>query len=103
MNIAKRIFVICAVAVLIGWVVTGWGILLVLTLMLGLFGLIGVFAESGVIGVLGAAQSAVAPDVAPIAPVVRVSPEGATVPTTTEGAVRPSVGRRLFLDDDSDE
>ncbi|MCT9826015.1 hypothetical protein [Pseudomonas veronii] len=103
MNIAQRIFAICAVAALIGWVVTGWGVLLFLALLLGLFGSFGVFGDSGAAGEVETTSRAVAPEIASIEPVARVLPEESMVPATTEGNVRPSVGRRLFLDDDSDD
>jgi hypothetical protein len=103
MNITQRIFAICAFVALIGWVITGWGILLFLALLLGLFGSIAGLGDLGAAGEIETTKSAVAPEIASILPVVRASPVGPMVPARTEGSVRPSVGRRLFLEDDSDD
>ncbi|WP_042955082.1 DUF3329 domain-containing protein [Pseudomonas sp. G5(2012)] len=102
MNIAQRIFALCAVAALIGWMATGWGILLFLALMVGLCGSIVALGVSVAAAEGETTKSPDAPELATIAPGARVLPEDVMVPSTTEENVRPSVGRRLFLDDDYD-
>ena len=106
MNSAKQIFLIAAVVVLIGWIATGWSAFLFLALALGLFGSIGLFESSSFSPTSEAEatrRSVVVTDVAPIKPAEVVSPGGAIGVPIIEGAVRPSVGRRLFLDDVGDE
>ncbi len=104
MNSAKQIFVIAAVVLLIGWIATGWGILLLLALALGLCGSIGIFDSPSATWEAEVPQrSVVVTDVAPIKPAELVSPGRVIVARPTEEAVRPSVGRRLFLDDGADE
>lgn len=104
MSSAKQIIVIAAVVVLIGWIVTGWGVLLVLALGLGLFGSIGLFESSSPTWEAEATRrSVVVTDVAPIKPAELVSPGQAIVTPPIEEAVKPSVGRRLFLDDVANE
>lgn len=104
MSSAKQIIVIAAVVVLIGWIVTGWGVLLVLALGLGLFGSIGMFEGSSAAWEgEPSRRSVVVTDVAPIKPAELVSPGRVIVAPAIEEAVKPSVGRRLFLDDVADE